>query len=170
MTWTCSSEPYLRPQGGGAADAWTQAGGTQRIIGADEMIPPGDVAEALGIDTQTPAVTRRRLLSLGGQPFEVASSWWPASVASGTALAESRRIRGGAVTLLAEMGYIVYRTIEDIWAASASDEESNLLDIPPGTPVLVIFRTAFDTNDRPFQIDVMTRRANARQRYQLAAN
>ena len=47
MTWTCTSEPYLRPQAGGAADAWTQAGGAQRITDARESAPPDDVAEAV---------------------------------------------------------------------------------------------------------------------------
>ena len=169
MIWTCSSEPYLTPQSGGAADAWTQAGGTQRITGVGEATPPGDVAAALGIHSSDPAIVRTRLLSLGGDPYELAASWWPASIAAGTALAEPRRIKGGAVTLLAEMGYTVARTIEDIWAAPASGE-STLLDIQTGAPVLVIFRTAFDANGTAFQVDVMTRRALARQRYQIAAN
>ena len=170
MTWFCSSEPYLRPQGGGASDAWTQAGGTQRIINAGEAVPAPDVAEALGIVPDKSAVARGRLLSLDGQPFEVAVSWWPVAVGRSTALAEPRRIRGGAVTLLAELGYTVHRTVEDVWAAPASEEEAVLLGIAPGSPVLVLFRTAFDAGGLPFQVDVMTRRANARQRYQLTAN
>ena len=170
VTWIDSSEPYLRPQGGGAADAWTQAGGSQRIISAGEMVPPPEVAAALGIAPGTPAIGRRRLMSLDGLPFEVAESWWPVSIAGGTALAEPRRIKGGAVTLLAEMGYTVHRSLEDVWATAAPEEEASLLGIEPGSPVLVMLRTAFNEDGLAFQVDPAMRLANARQRYELTAN
>lgn len=149
---------------------WTQTGGAQRIINAGVAAPPPHVAEALGIAPQASAVARGRLLTLDAQPFEVAVSWWPVTIGGGTALAELRRIKGGAVTLLAALGYTVDRTIEDVWAAAAPEEEAGLLAVVPGSPVLVLFRTAFNADGLPFQVDVMTRRANARQRYQLTAN
>ncbi|HEY7277218.1 MAG TPA: UTRA domain-containing protein [Trebonia sp.] len=92
------------------------------------------------------------------------------AVGGGTALAEPRRIRGGAATLLAELGYTVDGTVEDIWAAPAPEEEADLLAIAPGSPVLALFRTPFNADGLAFQVDVVTRRANARQRYQLTAN
>lgn len=109
-------------------------------------------------------------MSVDGRPFEVAESWWPVGLAGGTALAEPRRIKGGAVTLLAEMGYAVHRTVEDVWAAAAPEEEARLLEIEPGSPVLVMLRTAFDAHGRAFQVDPAMRQANARQRYELTAN
>lgn len=120
--------------------------------------------------TVTPAIARRRLMSLDGHPFEVAESWWPVAIAGGTALAEPRRIKGGAVTLLAEMGHTVHRTVEDVWAAPAPEEEARLLEIEPGSPVLMMLRTAFSADGLAFQVDPATRRANARQRYELTAN
>lgn len=170
MTWTDSSEPYLRPQGGGAADAWTQAGGSQQIIDAGAMVPPPDVAAALGLEPGALAVGRRRLISLDGRPFEVAASWWPASIADGTPLAEARRIKGGAVTLLAGMGYTVDRSVEEVWADAAPEEEARLLGIEPGAPVLMLFRTAYDARGQAFQVDPTMRRSGARQRYDLAAS
>jgi DNA-binding GntR family transcriptional regulator len=109
-------------------------------------------------------------MSRDGRPFEVAESWWPVSIAGGTALAEPRRIKGGAVTLLAEMGYAVHRTVEDVWAAPAPEEEAGLLEIEPGSPVLVMLRTAFNADGLAFQVDPAMRLANARQRYELTAN
>jgi GntR family transcriptional regulator len=53
-------------------------------------------------------------MSLDGRPFEVVESWWPVNVAGGTALAGPRRIKGGGVTLLAEMSYTVHRAVEDV--------------------------------------------------------
>lgn len=60
--------------------------------------------------------------------------------------------------------------VEDVWAAPAPDEEAGLLGIEPGSPVLVMLRTAFGVDGLAFQVDPAMRVASARQRYELTAN
>jgi DNA-binding GntR family transcriptional regulator len=68
------------------------------------------------------------------------------------------------------MGYTIQRSVEEVWAAEAPEEEASLLGIEPGAPVLVMFRTAYDARGEAFQVDPTMRRAGARQRYELTAS
>jgi DNA-binding GntR family transcriptional regulator len=106
---------------------------------------------------------------LDDQPVEAADSWYPASVARGTPLAEPRKIRGGAVTLLAGLGYVASEAREDIAFRAAADQEADALGLPAGTPVIVLSRTILSADDVPFEASVMVMVAEGRRlRYQLA--
>lgn len=175
--WTCTSLPYLSPRAAGQPDAWSEeaarAGrsGTQRIIEVTETRPPQEVADELNLAADATAVVRRRLISLDGDPIEIAESWYPASIASGTPLAEPRKIKGGAVTLLAEMGYTAHESREDISVRPATASEAEELELPPETQVIVLARTALTAAEVPFEVSLMTMIAEGRHlRYVLRAN
>jgi DNA-binding GntR family transcriptional regulator len=159
--WDEPSAPYLSPRAPGEADAWTDATtragriGTQEIREVAETIPPPDVAEALQLPAGAPAVVRRRTVFLDGKPIEIVDSWYPASIAGATPLAEPRKIKGGAVTLLAGMGYVARGALDDISVRGATGSESDLLGLPQGAPVIVVFRTTVSELDIPFEATVM---------------
>jgi GntR family transcriptional regulator len=174
--WDGPSAPYLSPRAAGEADAWTdatiQAGrtGTQQIREVAETIPPTDVADALQLPAGAPAVVRRRTVLLDGKPIETVDSWYPASIASATALAEPRKIKGGAVTLLADMGYVARGALDDISVRGATGPEADLLGLQAGAPVIVVFRTAVSERDVPFEATVMVMVPEDRHlRYPLSA-
>jgi GntR family transcriptional regulator len=159
--WDGPSAPYLSPRAPGETDAWTDATtragriGTQQIREVAETIPPPDVAEALRLPAGAPAVVRRRTVFLDGKPIETVDSWYPASIASGTPLAQPGKIKGGAVTLLARMGYVALRALDDISVRGATGPEADLLGLSPGAPVIVVFRTTVPGRDVPFEVTVM---------------
>jgi DNA-binding GntR family transcriptional regulator len=176
MDWDGMSAPYLSPRAPGEADAWTdqtaRAGrtGTQQIREVAEAVPPQDVADALRLPAGVAAVVRRRTVFLDGAPIETVDSWYPASIAAGTALASPGKIKGGAVTLLAGMGYVARGALDDISVRSATPGEAALLALPAGAPVIVVFRVVVPEAGAPFEATVMIMAPEGRHlRYPLAA-
>lgn len=159
--WDGPSAPYLSPRAPGETDAWTDAAsragrtGTNEIREVSETIPPPEVAEVLRLSPGEPAVVRRRTVFLDGKPIETADSWYPASIASATALAQPRKIKGGAVTLLADLGYVARGALDDISVRAATGPEADLLSLQEGAPVIVVFRTTVSERDVPFEATVM---------------
>jgi GntR family transcriptional regulator len=159
--WDGPSAPYLTPRAPSETDAWTdetsRAGrtGTQQIREVIETIPPVEVVEALRLPAGATAVVRRRTVFLDGKPIETVDSWYAASIARGTPLAEPRKIKGGAVTLLANTGYVARGALDDISVRAATGPESGPLDLPAGAPVIVVFRTTVSEHEVPFEATVM---------------
>ncbi|MCP3801886.1 UTRA domain-containing protein [Allokutzneria sp. A3M-2-11 16] len=167
--WLSVSTPYLTPRG----DPWAAeaarhgAVGKQRLVEVAELPAESDIAAALEIPCGAPVVVRRRVMLLGERPVELTDSHYPASLARGTGLAEPRRIRGGAVTLLAELGYRVEQVVEDVSAHNPTDEERERLDLRGG-PVLQLVRRSLCAG-KVFEVSVMRMTAVGRRlRYQLS--
>lgn len=165
MTWTTSSVPYVVPPKPGEADAWTQAGGGQRLLSVDVVVAPDDVREALQLAVGAEVVRRSRLILRGGEPIEVATSHWPAAWAAATPLAEPKPVKGGTVRLLADMGHTATKTIEDLDAMLA--EHADVPSAPAGAALLAIFRTLVGPDGVPFEYCAMHRWNRQRQRYVL---
>ncbi|MEN3308816.1 MAG: GntR family transcriptional regulator [Micromonosporaceae bacterium] len=172
--WVSVSTPYVTPRSAGDREAWadeaSQQGhtGTQRLVEVAELVPPPAVAEALHVASGEPVVVRRRVMLLDGEPVELTDSYYPASIARGTRLAEPRKIPGGAVTLLAELGYRPRRVSEDISARLATAEERESLALGADEWVLHLVRVATAENGQPVEASVITMIAKDRHlRYQL---
>ncbi|HET9383017.1 MAG TPA: UTRA domain-containing protein [Streptomyces sp.] len=172
--WVSSSLPYVTPPGEGQPDAWRAeaAGrggtGTQRIVYAGEVPAPDEVAVLLGLEAGVTVVVRRRVIELDGEPCELTDTYYPAEIARGTRLAETGKIRGGAVSLLAGLGHVGARVREDVSARMPEGEERDVLRLGPGEPVLRLSRVTLDSGDRPFQVDLMVLPARReRLRYEM---
>ncbi|MGG8406510.1 GntR family transcriptional regulator [Streptomyces sp. 12297] len=159
--WTSSSVSYAKPQAAGSPDAWSQEAaakgrrGTQRIVHAGEQAAPADAATLLGLETGAPVVVRRRVIELDGEPVELTDTYYPAHLAAGTRLAETAKIPGGAVTLLAALGHTAARIVEEVTALLPTADQCDQLRVTPTEPLLRISRATLDADDRPFQADVM---------------
>ncbi|MFI5649949.1 UTRA domain-containing protein [Streptomyces anulatus] len=157
--WTGSSTPYIES---GQGDAWgkeaAQQGraGTQRILSATEEPAPRPVAEALNLKPGTPVVTRQRLILLDEKPIELAHSHWPTAVAEGTPLTSTGKIRGGAVTLLAGLGYKPGTVTESIQSRPPTREETEALQLTDSSEwVLTLTRTITTPGGHPYEVSVM---------------
>ncbi|MEU1568618.1 UTRA domain-containing protein [Streptomyces mirabilis] len=175
--WMGDAQPYLTARQAGERDAWSAEAaargrrGSQRLLAVEEVDPPGSVREFLGISPDEKAVVRRRLILLDDQPVELADSYYPPHVARGTRLAERGKIPGGAVTLLAALGFTPEdEPLEDVFAATASPSQCTALSLPPGAPVLVLTRFTASTSGEPMEVSVMTmtRHLQYRQRKQAS--
>lgn len=157
QTWTGSSAAYLNTR---ARDAWAEEArerggrGSQRILDADETPAPHR-------DLGSTAVRRRRLMLLDDAPVELVDSYWPIDVARGTPLADTRRVRGGATAYLADRGYRPAEVDEYVQADGATEEEAHLLDVPVGSPVLVMIRQIRAAGGRLYEVTRTVTRSGA---------
>ena len=152
------SVDYLSPASPGSADAWTQKTGnrgSQVLRDVSEEAASGDVAEALGLPEGASVVVRRRTMLLDGDPVELTDSFYPASWANGTPLADKGKVRGGAPTVLAELGFSPAEALEDVTVTPATEGEAELLALPVGAPVLRVFRVVFTVAGSPFEVSKM---------------
>ncbi len=110
----------------------------------------GLVAHKLGVDIGNEVILLKRLRLADGKPVSVETSHLPGRVWPGmrTENLENRSL----YQLLMEKYHIVLTHVkQQIEAWACPDDEANLLAIPPSSPVLHIYRTAFDQNDQPFE-------------------
>jgi DNA-binding GntR family transcriptional regulator len=166
--------PYLAPREKGQTDAWSADAaaqarrGSQRIVHAGEVTAAADVARLFGIPEGEPVVVRRRLILLDDEPNELTDTYYPLSIARGTGLAGTAKIRGGAVTLLARLGHVGVLVREDVTAGMPDEEEREALQTAEGEPVLRLTRLTLDRDDRPIQVDRMVMPALRQQlRYEI---
>jgi DNA-binding GntR family transcriptional regulator len=151
-------QPYVRPPAVGKPDRWTaedQRRHGQRLLEAGPAVPPEPVAAALGIAPDVPAIVRRRVMLVDEQPVELTDSWYPVEIAAGTALAEPRRIKGGAVRALADLGHVTAEVIEDVTAVDLDPEIRQQYGLDRSSPVLALTRVSLDTDGRPIEVAVM---------------
>ncbi|GHC72409.1 hypothetical protein GCM10007079_05600 [Nocardiopsis terrae] len=155
------SASYVKAQTNGGSDPWTAQGthATQRLLEVAEVDAPDDVLQAL---KQKRVTVRRRLMLFDGVPVELTDSYYPLTVASGTALAEERKVRGGAPTLLAELGYVAHEVTEDVCARPVTPAEATALDLPERSTALVLLRVTRDREGRPFEVSRMVMRPEGR--------
>ena len=169
--WTSVSMPYVNGQRGDAwgAEAAEHGGtGTQKLLSVDETAASTAVAHMLGLAPDEPVIVRRRLMLFDGHPVELTDSYYPAAIARGTRLAEARKIPGGAVAHLSDLGHPPRRISEDVSARLATPDERATLQLDEPSCVLVLARTLFTDNDLPVEASIMTMTADARRlRYEL---
>lgn len=147
---------YLTPGGG---DAWALAvqesghRGTQKLRSASRMAnPPAWVTGALNLPSTAEVVARRRTMFLNEQPVELTDSYYPLEIAGSTPLELPGRIPGGAVKVLAELGYVADHADEAVELdARLVGEESQLLGVDPQARVVRIRRVVMTAAGAPFE-------------------
>jgi GntR family transcriptional regulator len=161
---------YVTARNRGQVDAWsdeTKQRGGQRLTEVTEVEARPDIATALRLRLGDMVAVRRRVISLDGEPIELADSYYPLAVARGTQLLETRKIKGGAPTLLAELGYTAHRVSEDLEFREATSHERAALSLPAGAHVLTLLRTTSTEEGTPFEVQFMVMKAPRRLHYEI---
>jgi GntR family transcriptional regulator len=113
------------------------------------------VAEAAArLDTDEVWARRRRYL-VDDRPVQLATSQFPADLVEGTRIVEPDTGPGGVYARLAELGTAPAHFTEEIRARMPSPDEARLLELPAGTPVIVVWRTAFTAEGRAVEFNEM---------------
>jgi DNA-binding GntR family transcriptional regulator len=161
---------YVTPREHGQSDAWTaeaQHRGGQHLAEVAEVTPPPEVAAALSLPANGKAAARRRVILLDGEAIELADSYYPLEIARGTALLEKKKIKGGAPTLLAELGYRAAHASEDLEFREADDLECAALNLHEGSTVLTLLRVTTTEDGSPFEVQFMVMKAPRRLHYEI---
>ncbi|WP_418956848.1 GntR family transcriptional regulator [Streptomyces tritici] len=125
-------------------------------IEVTEAPAPARLAEALGIPEDAPLCVRSRRFVLDDKPVLLSVSYLPASVAAGTAIATPDTGPGGMYARLAELGCKPAHFREEIRCRMPTADESQRLSLTAGTPVILIYRTAFTEQGQAVELNEMT--------------
>lgn len=152
---------YMPPSEPGQPYRWLteatkrQQSGKYRMLEVGEVVPPVEVARALGLDEGGTAMLRSRVGFLDDQPAELVDSYYPMELAQGTRLADRRLIPGGSPALLDEMGYPTRSQDDAVGTRPATTDEYVHLEIPRDVPVLEIFRIVYSDDQRPIEVSIL---------------
>ncbi|MFJ6723416.1 UTRA domain-containing protein [Streptomyces sp. NPDC091281] len=149
-----------------ARDGWAagrsvwegDAGG--REVGVDSVVvgeegAPGGVGAVLGVGDGEAVLVRRRRYTLDGKPVLIATSYFPAALVAGTAIARVDTGPGGVYARLAELGRGPVRFREEVRSRMPSREEADALGLPAGVPVVLVARTAYDADGVAVEVNAM---------------
>ncbi|GAA4794909.1 GntR family transcriptional regulator [Streptomyces ziwulingensis] len=122
-----------------------------------EVRPPADVRSALGLPVDGTALLRSQLLMIDDEPAELVDCYYPVGIARGTALAERRRIKGGAPALPTELGHPPRRSVDRVSARIPTQEQYQALRLTSSTPVLRTLRVVHGDEGGPVEVTVMVK-------------
>ncbi|NJQ14202.1 GntR family transcriptional regulator [Streptomyces bohaiensis] len=144
--------------------------GTQELGRVGEVEAPADVAAALEIECGESVIVRPRVMRADGEAVQLADSYYPLDLASGTPLARQGLVKGGLYGVLAAVGLTPGDTEEELTWPSPTQEEQERMRIGPDVCIVRQVRTTRVTDGRAVGVDVMVLRADRhRLRYHLPA-
>lgn len=114
--------------------------------------PPSDVKKRLDLTDGKLAVVRRRVRYLDGEPFNTNDSYFPLHLVSNTEIMRPEDIARGANQVLAEIGYLQTRALDEFYVRMPTPEESRRLNLGPGTPVAYHIATGLTDGGRPVRV------------------
>ena len=133
-----------------AADQGRQA--DQDITVTIEGARP-EVAGRLEIGTGQLVCVRRRLRTIDGEPHNLNETYYPRSISEGTQIEDPTDITTGVIAYMRDLGYVQTRFRDDLEMRMPTPDEAERLDIPPGVPVLVQYRTGY-TTEMPVKLTI----------------
>lgn len=123
----------------------------------------GRIADLLGLAEDEEVVVRARVMRADGRVVQLATSYFPAALAAGTAIERPDTGSGGVYARLEQLGYPLTHFEEAVGARAPRPEEATALGIPYGYPVLVVTRIAW-SDGRAVEVNEMVLAAD---RYEL---
>lgn len=128
----------------------------QRLLEVGTIGASPAVAMRLDVDEDASVVVRRRLFLVDDRPVALCDSYNSADMAEGTAIAEPRLIRGGALAVIEDpagpIRRTVARSVDELTSRMPTRAEINQLQLSPGVPVVRVFRTIYDTQGTPLEV------------------
>jgi GntR family transcriptional regulator len=107
---------------------------------------PHAVSAAHGLPAGAEVYARARLVKEGEQPTHTLTSYYRPEHVEGTRIVDPTpgpAGRGGGFRVLYDAGYEIDHMKERIFARAATPDESKLLQLPPGEPVVELHRTTY---------------------------
>ncbi len=123
------------------------------IVECKRQRASADVARALALRTGDGVLQVRRVLAYAGVPTILEDLWLPGAPFKGLTAERLRASRGPMYALFeTEFGVRMVRAEEKIRAVLPDAEQSKLLDVPSGTPLLSVERVAHTYHDAPMEL------------------
>ncbi|MER5371713.1 MULTISPECIES: GntR family transcriptional regulator [unclassified Streptomyces] len=124
-----------------------------RLVEVGRVSVPARIASALGLPKRAKALVRRFLVEEDGEPVELVSSYFPASLVDGTELESTDPLSGGTRAHLEARKKVRFDHVtERVSARLPEREEAELLELPEGVPVLSVLVVACDASGQALQV------------------
>jgi GntR family transcriptional regulator len=140
-------------------DGKTNYRAKSRQLEIAEVVPPDDVAQLLELPDDARAVRRGRVMYQRDKPedqekpVEIVASYFPVEIARGTELDRPEPVEGSTLSALKRLGYPPrHPAMEWVDARMPTADESRILRLPPGTPVLRLLRLTCTDKRRPIEV------------------
>jgi GntR family transcriptional regulator len=144
------TQPAHARQGAGRDLFRPETGAGVKILDVQTIPAPTRAASALHLDPNRLVLARRRLVTTGAGPIELATLYLQAELAEGTDLTRPRPLRADPLSVVTSARGVEFEFASDrISARYATTDEATLLQIGRREPVLSVLVTAFDTNGTP---------------------
>jgi GntR family transcriptional regulator len=115
-----------------------------------------EVSFRLDLDPEAQVVVRRRVFLVNDHPVSLCDSYYPATWAADTVIAQPARIPGGVHRVIEDPnGPIrrhIARSVDELIARMPTLEETAVLVLSPGVPVVRILRTVYDVRGFPIEV------------------
>lgn len=117
------------------------------LVQVEEIQPPADIADRLELHDNERVLVRKRHMFGSDQPVQLATAYVPMKVAKSVDIAWPDTGPTGMYARLGERGHRPVRFVEEIDVRHPKPEERAFLEPPPGLPVFVVTRVAYDADD-----------------------
>lgn len=114
------------------------------------------VAAALELPVDAEVLVRDRVMSIGGQPTQLAISRYPRTLTRDTAIEQQDTGPGGVLSRLEDAGHTIAGHTERVTLHRANAAEAAALQLPVGSACLRIQRTTRSDTGRILEINAMT--------------
>ena len=128
--------------------------GRFEVLSIDRVQPPSEVAERLGVSGKTKSVLRREnVFYADDDPVERVTTYIPWTIAKGTGLLQDEvPHQFGIHGILEDQGHVMTRLREEVSTRMPRPEETRLLRLRPGVPVLDVWHTSLDQDGQPYEL------------------
>lgn len=152
-----------RPRFGPFKSAADQAGmsGEVRLAAVERQSVDADLAYRLGIEEGAAVIMRSRHMLADGRLLQLFDAFYPADLFEGTEIEAPELASGGIYGALTRLGFTPERAHEEVGARAPTLEETRLLNLAPGVPVLTVSRTTYDTSGRALEASELIASADA---------
>jgi len=125
-----------------------------KVVEKGPTRPPADVAAALKLKADEDAFFRKRHMSAGETPVQIATSYVTLPIAEAAKLDDIETGRGGMYSRLADIGHAPVRFTETVSLRPPSTEEADFLRLSHEHHVLVIFHRAWTSDTDTVEVAI----------------
>ena len=128
--------------------------GRFEVLSIDRVQPPAEVAERLGVSARAKSVLRREnVFYADDDPVNRVTTYIPWDIAKGTGLLRDEvPHQFGIHGILEDQHHVMTRIREEVSTRMPRPEETRLLHLRPGVPVLDVWHTSIDQDSQPYEL------------------
>ena len=134
-------------------DARVEGPAQRRVIECRRVRANADVARTLALRSGDAVMQAKRILSFAGVPTILEDIWLPGQAFKGLTAEQLANYQGPTYAMFElDFGVRMVRAEEKIRAVLPDEEQAQLLQITPATPLLSVERIAYTYNDVPMEL------------------